>query len=64
MASTRQSVEARVLSIPASTRRDAKGELEQILFLFWYVSIQTMELYLGSKQRLPVNDRIGIEPSS
>jgi hypothetical protein len=40
------------------------GELEQILFLLGYASVQTTERYLGCKQRIPsaVNDHIGIEP--
>lgn len=40
------------------------GELEQIQFLLGHVSVQTMEPYLGCKQRIQsaVNDRIGIEP--
>lgn len=42
----------------------AGGELEQIQFLLGHVSVQTIEKYLGCKQRLwgAVNDRIGIEP--
>jgi integrase len=40
------------------------GELEQIQFLLGHVSIQTIERYLGCKQRIKaaVNDHIGIEP--
>ena len=42
------------------------GELEQIQMLLGHVSIQTIEPYLGSKQRIrrAVNDHIGIEPDS
>jgi site-specific recombinase XerD len=42
----------------------AGGELEQIQFLLGHVSIQTIERYLGCKQRIrgAVNDRIGIGP--
>jgi site-specific recombinase XerD len=41
------------------------GELEQIQFLLGHVSVQTMERYLGCKQRIrsAVNDCIGLEPS-
>jgi site-specific recombinase XerD len=44
----------------------AGGELHQIQFLLGHVSIQTMERYLGCKQRLrcAVNDRLGIEPDA
>jgi site-specific recombinase XerD len=44
----------------------AGGELEQIQFLLGHVSIQTMERYLGCKQKLrcAVNDRLGIEPDA
>ena len=40
------------------------GELEQIQFLLGHVSVQTIERYLGCKQRIrsEVNDHIGIEP--
>ena len=43
---------------------DSGGELEQIQFLLGHVSVQTMEKYLGCKQRFrhAVNDRLGIEP--
>ena len=43
---------------------EAGGELEQIQFLLGHVSVQTIEHYLGCKQRLRVvvNDKIGIEP--
>lgn len=43
----------------------AGGELEEIQFLVGHASVQTMERYLGWKQRLhgAVNDLIGIEPS-
>lgn len=42
---------------------DAGGELEQSNF-FWGMSLQTMERYIGCKQRLrvAVNDKLGIEP--
>ena len=42
------------------------GELDQIQFLLGHVSIQTMERYLGCKQKLrfAVNDRMGIEPEN
>jgi site-specific recombinase XerD len=42
----------------------AGGELEQIQFLLGYVSVQTSERYLGSKQKIKdaVNDHIGVEP--
>ena len=42
----------------------ADGELDQIQFLLGYVSIQTTERYLRSKQklRIAVNDTLGIEP--
>jgi len=38
------------------------GELEQIQFLLCHASVQTMERYIGSKQKLQdaVNDRLGI----
>ena len=41
------------------------GELEQIQFLLGHVSVQTIERYLGCKQRIrsAVNDHIGIEPN-
>src|SRR5579862_2881475 len=44
----------------------ARGELDQIQFLFGHVSIQTTERYLGCKQklRLAVKDRLGIEPDA
>lgn len=44
---------------------DVGGELDQIQFLPGHASIQTIEEYLGCKQRLndEVNDRIGIEPN-
>ncbi len=40
------------------------GEMEQIQFLLGHISVETTEMYLGSKQRIhgAVNDRIGIEP--
>jgi integrase len=43
----------------------AGGEIEQIQFLLGHVSVQTMERYLGSKQKIrdAVNDHIRIEPS-
>src|SRR5262249_21326177 len=42
------------------------GELEQIQFLLGHISVQTIERYLGCKQRIrsAVNDRIGIEPET
>ncbi len=42
----------------------AGGELDQTQFLLGHVSIQTIERYLGCKQKLQnaVNDRLGIEP--
>jgi integrase len=45
---------------------DAGGELEQIQFLLGHVSVQTIERYLGSKQRFrnAVNDHIGLDPGS
>jgi site-specific recombinase XerD len=41
------------------------GELEQIQFLLWHMSVQTTERYLGCKQRIQcaVNDRIASSPS-
>src|SRR6266567_7037359 len=44
---------------------DSGGELEQIQFLLGHVSVQTIERYLGCKQRIrsAVNDHIGIEPN-
>jgi hypothetical protein len=47
-------------------RHLAGGELVQIQFLLWHVSIQTTERYLGCKQKLrcAVNDRLGIEPNA
>jgi hypothetical protein len=41
----------------------AGGESEQIQFLLGHVSVQTMEHYLGCRQRMKnaVNDGIGIE---
>jgi hypothetical protein len=44
----------------------AGGELDQIQFLLGHVSIQTMERYLGCKQRFhdAVNDHIGLEPDA
>ena len=44
----------------------AGGELEQIQFLLWHVSVQTTERYFGCKQELrcAVNDRLGIEPDA
>jgi integrase len=44
----------------------AEGELEQIQFLLGHRSVETMERYLGSRQRLvgAVNDHIGIEPEA
>jgi len=44
---------------------DAAGaEMDQIEFLLGHVSVQTIERYLGCKQRIrgAVNDRLGIEP--
>jgi site-specific recombinase XerD len=43
---------------------ESGGELEQIQFLLGHVSVQTIERYIGCKQRLrvAVNDRLGIEP--
>ena len=42
----------------------ASGELDQIQFLLWHVSIQTIERYLWMQAGLgrAVNDRLGIEP--
>jgi hypothetical protein len=52
--------------LPSGARlcHHAGGELEQIQFLLGHVSIQTMERYLGCKQRFrnAVNDHIGMEP--
>jgi hypothetical protein len=44
----------------------AGGEPEHIQFLLGHVSIETIEHYLGCKQRIrgAVNIRIGIEPKS
>ena len=41
----------------------SEGELEQIQFLLGHVSVQTIERYLGCKQRIrsAVNDRMGAE---
>ena len=69
--------QARVCEIPALAPHDlrrtcarlchqAGGELEQIQFLLGHVSVQTIERYLGCKQRFhnAVNDRIGLDPDS
>ena len=47
-------------------RRDSRGELEQVQFIFGHVSEQTTERYIGCKQRLreAENDRLRIEPGS
>jgi integrase len=44
----------------------AGGELDQVQFLLGHVAIQTIERYLGCKQKLrvAVNDRLGIEPDA